>query len=824
MRSLLCSLALASSAALAQSGELLSTEPVRGILLPPTSPALVDDATALTVNPGALTRVGAAQLLYAHEHRGGADADGFYLGTRLGGLATGFSAEWVRDAAAPNSRKLTWGLALGTQALSLGLGWSWWQSEELAEVSGMETMDLGLLSRPAEYLSIGALVHAVNAPTRSGIGFPRTYGLAVGLRPFGEILTVGADYRAPENDLAGGVLQYTAGVKVWRGIHLFGSAAHRPARADVVSLQLGLTLDLDHLGVSFAGGGSSGGRDTYTVLARASAERYPSIPRPGGKVVMFDLADLLGTGVSPAASLLGVAVEDPFTRVIQLLDAAAKDSNIRAVILKVDGLPGTGLGKMAELREAVLRLRHAGKPVWAVLLDAADSEYFLSTAADRIYATPQSFLAINGLAAHATFFGGTMEKIGVTWDVARVGAYKNAPDQYTRTQMSPEQREATGAYVDAEERAYEAAVLQSRKLTRDAFVQALSHGLLAASEAKKAGLIDEVTTAQGLEDLIEKQFPGAAFEPRYSRKMREEAWGTRRRIAVVPVLGDITAGKSRRTPLGNEMLAGAETVVRALERAQEDPRVAAIVLRVDSPGGSVLPSDLMYRAVLAARERKPVVASMGDVAASGGYYVAAGADEILASPTTLTGSIGVFVLKPALEGLAAKLGISREAIAREGRPDILDPYHSWTDDDRAEVQRWVDDSYQQFIGIVAERRRLTREQVDQMARGRIWSGEDAKARKLIDGFGGLTEAIAEAKKRAGVPGSERLDVVVYGEPHGFLAALGGEEGVLAPLLLGDRRDPLPPPLDALLRELGTEAAALREPGVQAHTEYSVEVK
>jgi protease-4 len=209
---------------------------------------------------------------------------------------------------------------------------------------------------------------------------------------------------------------------------------------------------------------------------------------------------------------------------------------------------------------------------------------------------------------------------------------------------------------------------------------------------------------------------------------------------------------------------------------------------------------------------------MGDVAASGGYYAAAGANEILAGPTTLTGSIGVFMLKPTLQDLYEKIGAGSDAVVGSGRPEILDPYRPWSDEDRALAQKWVDASYSTFVGIVAKGRNLTRESVDQMARGRIWSGADAKGKGLVDGFGGLDAAVARARALAKIPESEKLDTVVFGRERGMLDA---EEGLAQVSLPAP--EPLPSPLRELASRLDT-GAALLSPGVQARMEYDVEVE
>jgi protease-4 len=264
-------------------------------------------------------------------------------------------------------------------------------------------------------------------------------------------------------------------------------------------------------------------------------------------------------------------------------------------------------------------------------------------------------------------------------------------------------------------------------------------------------------------------------------------------------------------------------VVLALLRAQEDPSVVAIVLRVDSGGGDVLASDLMYRAVLEAKKHKPVIASMGDVAASGGYYVAMGADEIFAHPTTITGSIGVFALKPALQGLLGdKLGVNQESLPRSPTADMLKLWRPWTPAEQATMQAWVDSTYDDFITYVAQARKMEKAKVDSIARGRVWSGKDAYARGLVDKMGGFVEAVVAARARANVEASEELDLRVYGEPRGLFSSLGGEPSVMDQLLPSPQPT-LPPGVQSLVRETGLTEGWL-QPGLKAALPFSLTIE
>ncbi|MBJ6763144.1 signal peptide peptidase SppA [Myxococcaceae bacterium JPH2] len=818
-------LSLLPSLALAQTSDIVQDAvPPRGVTLPPTGIALSDEAPSLTLNPAGLGFMDAAQLFYLHERDVDRDAlgDGVYLGARLLGLGAGFSLEWIRGHGEPDYRKTSFGLSLGPRTLKLGFAYHDFSSDTRS-IDRLSTWDVGLTARPDRALSLAATVQELNAPDEDGLKLRRRYGFGVGLRPLDERYTLGIDWRFTEGAFRRGQATYTLQAEMVPGLRVGAGVSHGFEHGVPLALQVSATMDLGHAGLTYALGGSDDGLD-HVIAVRLSSERYRGVRTPGGIVTLLDLNDALSSNVSPALALLGVSETDPYLRLMRFLDLAARDERLRGVVVKMEGLPGVGWGTAEELRQAFLRLRVAGKKVVAVLLSADDKAYLAASSADGVYALTEASLPINGLAVSMISLGGTMEKLGVTWDVARVGEFKTAPEQFTRTDLSTAQRETINGYLDTQVAHYEQAVEAGRKLSPERQRAAWAQGLLSPRRALAAGLLDGVISATELDARVAEWVPGARFDPTYSpRDERENRWGHRRRIAIVPVMGDITGGSSREDPFGLARIAGAETVLRGLQEAQDDPSVVAIVVRVDSPGGDVLASDLIYRAVLEARKHKPVIASMGDVAGSGGYYAAVGADEILAEPTTLTGSIGVYYIKPALQGLGAKLGVNEETVVRGPMADLLGTWRPWTPDEQAAVQRWVEDSYDVFITEVAARRKLDKARVDSVARGRVWSGQDALARGLVDAMGGLFEAEATARKRAGVKPSEELDVVVMGGAKGLLSRLDGEPGVhmLAGLLL-----PRPPPgppeaLSALARELGLDSPEVLRGGLKAMVPFTL---
>jgi protease-4 len=400
---------------------------------------------------------------------------------------------------------------------------------------------------------------------------------------------------------------------------------------------------------------------------------------------------------------------------------------------------------------------------------------------------------VNGLSYSGFYLKDGLARLGIAFDAVATGPYKTAADPLTRSDMSSGEREALESLLDDRYARQVKAIAAARKLAEPRVRELLDQGLFTAEEAKQVGLVDAVLWPDELEEAVKratgvrpsKSVAGAS--PRGAQR-----WGPRPRIAVVRIHGAIAPGRSRRV-LGLGAIAGSATVVRYLRQAAEDSSVKAVVLRVDSPGGDMVASDAIWRGVaLARRAGKPVVVSMGDVAASGGYYVSAGADAIVAEPSTLTGSIGVLVLKPDLSGLLGKLEIRSRSLQRGERARIASLVKPWTPEERRLVERQVRAAYDLFLARVAQGRRLSRDEVDRIARGRVWTGAQALERKLVDRLGSFGDALELAREKAGLAPGEAELLRLEPEP-GILERLtaGAEEdadsageGTLGRLLAG----------------------------------------
>jgi protease-4 len=480
--------------------------------------------------------------------------------------------------------------------------------------------------------------------------------------------------------------------------------------------------------------------------------------RPG--VLVFDVPATLAEGDRPAGSLFFTPrrrARLTTYEVVHALHQAAGDDDVTGLVLHVESLDW-GWARVDEVREAVAAFRDAGKPVYASLTGGGEREYLLCSAADVVAMPPTAVLQLDGLAATATFFRGAFDKIGVRPNFVQVGRFKSAAETYTRTGMSPESREALGAVLDDLYALLLDRLAEGRGLEPDTIAALLERGPFTAAEARGLGLLDTLLYDAEVDSLA---LAGHGVRRRavpFARYLAARG-GPRigPRVALVAAEGAIVPGRSRALP-GQEPELGAETLIEALRAARTRPGVKAIVLRIDSPGGSAQASDDIWREVERCRAVKPVIVSMADAAASGGYYVAVAADSIVALPGTLTGSIGIYGGKFNVRGTFEKLGLGVETVSRGAHAEMFSPYSDFSPEEAARFQQGLEEFYRGFVARVARGRRLSEAGVDSLGGGRVWTGAAASRLGLVDRLGGLTTALAMARAAAKLPAGEELVV------------------------------------------------------------------
>ena len=490
--------------------------------------------------------------------------------------------------------------------------------------------------------------------------------------------------------------------------------------------------------------------------------------------------------------------------VVDSLRKATVDTRIRGVILMPSG-PQPLWGKAQEIRDAVLDYRASGKPVVAFLEYGGTQEYYLASAADKVFLMPGSPLDLVGVASYEMFIRGALDKIDAVPDMLHAGDFKTAANLYTETTFTPEHREmAESLNRDLYEQIIDG-IADGRQMGKSDVRRLVDEGPFLPADALEAGLVDGLVYADELkrQDPFDEVNWSEMADGDY-RQISLESVGLNqgRRIALVYAVGTITSGAGGVDFLGGEVL-GSDTLVRAIHAARTDDSVRAIVLRIDSPGGSAVASDVIWREVTLATQDKPVIASMSNLGASGGYYIAMGADTIVAQPATLTGSIGVVAGKIATEGTYAKVGITVEPVSNGRFAGIYSPVTPFSDDERAKMQEHIDAIYEQFLMKAAEGRGTSRDAIHEVAQGRVWTGRQAKERGLVDELGGLGLAIALAKARVGIDADTEVELVVYPRPKSVFELLS-EGFTVAQTAARLGWFPLPP-----ARALGAATAPLR---------------
>lgn len=455
--------------------------------------------------------------------------------------------------------------------------------------------------------------------------------------------------------------------------------------------------------------------------------------------------------------------------IMSLLRWAREDDKIRAVVLTVSGLE-IGWARLQSLRRSLLALRQADKQVWVYLTEVGMREYYLASAANTIVLAPAGHLTITGLAAETMFFKGALDKLGIEAQVIQAGQYKAAGEPFIRESMSPAHREMMDGLLDDLYDQILEGIADGRHKQKAHVRGLIDQGLFLAREAFDSDLVDHIGYEDALQDLLEPvigpvdMIHADVYQRRRRQIIRRQSLrGDVRTIALMTLDGVIKHGETTEKASGSRAI-GSTDFIRDLKEISEQQDIAALVVRIASPGGSGLASDLMWHALLRLRAQMPIIISMGDVAASGGYFLALAGDQLFAEEGTITGSIGVIAGKAVLQNLYSTLGVEKEILTRGRRAALFSDYVALAPPERARLELEVLAFYQDFIQKVADCRGLSLSSVEPHAQGRVWSGRQAWARGLIDTIGGLEEAIGAAKTRIGVPELSPVRVERFPKP------------------------------------------------------------
>ncbi len=434
----------------------------------------------------------------------------------------------------------------------------------------------------------------------------------------------------------------------------------------------------------------------------------------------------------------------------QLFHKAATDSRIKAIVLEPRGL-SVGWAKLEELHDDIAAFKKSGKPVYAYLRGAGAREYYVATAADKIYMSPEDELDVKGLRVEMMYVKTTLDKLGVQMEFEHAGKYKDAPDMFTRTTPTPETLEVMNQILDQYYGNLVDTIAQGRKKSADQIRAAIDDGPFVGQPAVDNGMIDGLLFEDQVYGDLKTRIKGdikRIGEQDYARAACRAARG-RPRSRSWSAMARSRAAVRAANGTGDGITA--TSMVRLLKQVADDASIKGVILRIDSPGGDGIASDDILHAAKDLSGKKPVVISMGDLAASGGYFIAMTGDPIIAYPNTLTGSIGVFFGKPVLKGLYDKIGINKDTLKRGKFADIDTDYRPLNDEERAKLKREIDVFYRGFVERVAAGRKRPYDQMEALAQGRVWVGAQAKKNGLIDELGGLDRAVELVKERAKIP-------------------------------------------------------------------------
>lgn len=722
------------------------------------------DATSIALNPGMLALVELPELDYI-----AVGSDAFASGHGLYGVVPlfgfvglGAGVDFLSDELDQTPfRRYRLGLGLAIPDLiGLGLAYNFFGSERSLDIDQLDSLSLGLTTRLIPALALSVVVDHLNTPRFDGRWLEPVWHFGAGSALLDGRLKLDATVTWSEHqeEIIDGMISVTP----IDGLDLFvdgkvdldgfgrwgGGAALDFGFGGVHLAAYALSTDQEPVGFDGVTGGIT--LRTQPVASLISPrQRWVRLSVPATASERAPRTPFGVAGISFAGLLLQ-------------LDRLADDPSVDGVVLEIAGL-GYGFAQLWELRQVVERMRDNGITVVAHLDDTSTRSYYLASAADRVYMSPGQGFSAAGLSVTLTFYRGLFDLLGVDPEFVRIDEYKTAPEAYTASGPSEPQLEQMNDYLDAIFDTMVDAIAASRGL-HPGQVRALIDDMpLRAREAVAAGLVDGLEYREELgvriADDLGLRAPLALEEDAGPLRRREEAWTHTPTIAVIYIDGNIAKGPSIEVPLLGSITTGSSTINAMLDWARRSPQVRGVVLRVDSPGGSAHASELMYHAIEKLAAEKPVVVSMGNVAASGGYYVAAPGDHVMATPMTLTGSIGVFAGKFSLGGLLRRIGIRQFVLRRGQAADLYSTARPWSEDDRARILDDITGLYELFIERVATGRGLDPSVVRTAAEGRVWTGEAALARGLVDEVGGFLAALDAVKLRSGLAADDRVALV-----------------------------------------------------------------
>jgi len=812
--------ALSSLFALHAGAQFPVDQPTRQPVLG-KSPVTNDDSSALVQNPANLAFLPASELRWSSVYLN----EGARVPWQGHALAFAFPIPFLNastglrvDLMSPPSggsgplfksdglyQWVTWGLALRPSD-SFGFGMSLQRSySDMSQAHGLFGWTLAMTSRPSDYFGMAFVANDINAPKNHAGGIiDRSFDVALAVRPLrSRSLEVGFSGKIVDAQNAYWSPSATVGVDIPELGRLRGSVSFLDPDDGIsknewlASASMSFYLNGTGGSLDLSAGSIFGGALGRGVSGKAQDNLATEVAFKGYREP---------SGTQAPTYALRIRMENtPSTRehvalLRHLWQIAEEESSIGAVVLELRTAPAGSMAHVQELRDALYMLRQAGKKVMCHLEDADGASLYLCSAADRILLNPAGGIRFAGLRARYFYYAGLLEKLGIKADFVRIGAHKSAPEAFMRTGSTDVARDDKIDLLQQHEKHITLGISHGRHLTPEAVRASIAKGPFVAVEAKTAGFVDgyafddeleaqaSVLVGQPVRLIDDKRGP---FADRYN--------GANAGIALIYVDGDMVDGRSKTIPLVGMKLVGSYTVAESIKKARENPLIGAVVLRVETGGGSAMAADVIWRELQQTVKVKPVIVSMGTAAASGGYYISSPATRVFANPLSITGSIGIFYGKADVSELMRKLGVNLEVYKTAPRADAESIFRPFTEDEKTELKRKVYQFYDVFLQRVSEGRHLTKEQVDAVGQGRVWTGEQALQRKLVDELGGLRQALAAARALGGLSDHAPIQEMPP-EDTSLLGRILGVEGVSAQLPAN--LQVLPPQMMDMVRALG----------------------
>ena len=812
--------ALSSLCAVTASAQFPANQPLRQPVLG-KSPVTNDDSSALVQNPANLAFLPASELRWSSIYLNEAarvpwqgHALAFAFPIPFLNAATGVRVDLISPpSGAPGPlfqsdglyQWITWGLALKASD-SFAFGMSLQRSySDMPQAHGLFGWSMSLTSRPSDYFGLAFVANDINAPKNSSGGIiDRSFDIALAIRPLrSRSVELGLSGKIVDSDQASWTPSATVGVdipelgRLHGGLSLLDPDDGIAQSEWLASASMSFYLNGTGGSMDLSGGSLFGGALGQQVSGKAQENLMTEVAFKGYREPSGTPAPTFALRIRMEST---PSVREHVALLRHLWQIAQDEPSVGAVVFELRTAPADSMAHVQELRDAIYLLRQAGKKVLCHLEDADGASLYLCSAADRILINPAGGIRFAGLRARYFYYAGLLEKLGIKADFVRIGAHKSAPEAFTRTGSTDVARDDKIDLLQQHEKHLTLGIAHGRKLTPEAVRASIAKGPFVAIEAKTAGFVDGYAFDDELEaqasKLVERPVRliddnRGAYAPRFN--------GANPGIALIYVDGDMVDGRSQTIPLVGIKLVGSYTIAESIKKARENPMIGAVVLRVETGGGSAMAADVIWRELERTTKVKPVVVSMGTAAASGGYYISTPATRVFANPLTITGSIGIFYGKADVAELLRKLGVNLEVYKTAPRADAESIFRPFTDEERTELKRKVWQFYDVFLQRVSEGRKITKEQVDAVGQGHVWTGEQALGHKLVDELGGLRQALAYARDLAGLPDHAPIQELPPPDSS-LIGRILGIEGVSenAPSHL----QALPPGLMDMVRALG----------------------